>query len=172
MSTYVVTGHVDTVELRTASDGTWTGAVQVPAFRVTADSEAAARRLAQAIIDPLEMTTATVSVAEAEDSEDCPACNSGKLNRRAHDAGHRHRAAAQRRRGRRVMRFFMCHSGDGTTLRVRVDKIEVIKTFVDARSIPVMEVGTAGRWFEIPMTTIEQAENEAASLQAQIQGSE
>jgi hypothetical protein len=79
MSTYVITGSVDTVALRTKSDGTWKGSVMIPAFRLNADSREAAGRLAQAIIDPLEMTTAHVTVTAAEDSEDCPACNSDKL---------------------------------------------------------------------------------------------
>lgn len=48
------------------SHGTWNGQVEVPEFRVTADSKEEAGQLAREIIDPLELTGVNVTVTEEE----------------------------------------------------------------------------------------------------------
>lgn len=59
MSTFHVTGQVATISIRTRNSGTWNGSVLIPSFLVKAENQAAARGLAEQIIDPLRMAPAS-----------------------------------------------------------------------------------------------------------------
>ena len=64
MATFIIKATVDTVSLRTRSDGTWHGSVEVPEFKVDADDRYEAVALAEEIIDPLHMTDTHVTATE------------------------------------------------------------------------------------------------------------
>jgi hypothetical protein len=69
MSTYVITASVDTVSMKTNDDSVWSGSVEIPPFRVTADSKDEAAQTAREIVDPLDMTGVNITAVEELPSE-------------------------------------------------------------------------------------------------------
>lgn len=63
MSTYIITGKIKADSLQT-SLGTWHGIIELPMFRVNADSRTEAVTLAKEIIDPLETTNVKATAVE------------------------------------------------------------------------------------------------------------
>lgn len=63
MSTYIITGKAKADSMPTPF-GTWYGVIEIPVFRVEADSEAEAAALAKEIIDPLETTEVNATAVE------------------------------------------------------------------------------------------------------------
>jgi hypothetical protein len=63
MSTYIITGKVKADSLQT-SLGTWHGIIELPVFKVTADSKTEAVTLAKQIINPLQTTDVKATAVE------------------------------------------------------------------------------------------------------------
>ena len=63
MSTYIITGKAKADSVQTPF-GTWYGVIEIPVFKVEAESETEAAALAKEIIDPLETTEVNATAVE------------------------------------------------------------------------------------------------------------